>query len=298
MCLVVIAFGVHPRYPLIVAANRDELHARATAPLSRWTEPPGILAGRDLEAGGTWLGLGTRGRVGIVTNFRERPDPRPDAAALSASRAPSRGTLIPAFLGDERPPGEFLTRLEGEATRFAGFNLLLSGDSELWYASNRTRPFARRLEPGLYGLANHLLDTPWPKLTRTRERLKAWLARDSDLAPGAPELPAVAELLDILYDPEPAPEVARVPGSVSGPGAALPAEWERAVSAPFVRHPLYGTRCSTVVLRDAAGRSLVAERCFAASGALSGETRVLLEAAAPEAPLRSPGTHMGAPHSD
>src|SRR5580704_5842111 len=134
MCLVVVAWRVDPRYPLIIAANRDELHARPAAPLARWAAPKGIIAGRDLEAGGTWLGLDTRGRTAVVTNFRERLRPR--------RNIPSRGTLIPAFLGGDLSPAAYLAALETDAPGFSGFNLLLADDTELWYACNRSDGFA------------------------------------------------------------------------------------------------------------------------------------------------------------
>ncbi|MGH8327376.1 MAG: NRDE family protein, partial [Steroidobacteraceae bacterium] len=137
MCLLVLAWKAHPRYRLVVAANRDEYHDRAAAPLSRWSGPPDILAGRDLRAGGTWLGLDRHRRFGVVTNFRE--------LARAAAGAPTRGGLIPQYLGGAAPPGEYLAGLEGEAAGYGGFNLLLADVDSLWYASNRSEPFARAL---------------------------------------------------------------------------------------------------------------------------------------------------------
>jgi uncharacterized protein with NRDE domain len=258
MCLALIAWRAHPRYPLVVVANRDEFHARAAAPLARWSDPPAMLAGRDLQAGGTWLGLDDRGRFGLVTNFRERLRPR--------ANAPSRGLLIPAFLAADRPPGEHLSALETDAPGYSGFNLLLASEAELWYASNREDGFGRVLPSGVYGLANHLLDAPWPKLVRTRTRLRKWLA---DAATDRAEQ-ATGELLQILADREPG---AVDPALATG----LPSHWERALSAPFVLLPEYGTRCSTVLLGDAEGRMHVIERRFGPDGTTTGETRLSLD---------------------
>jgi uncharacterized protein with NRDE domain len=243
VCLVVIAWRVHPRHPLIVATNRDELHARPAAPLARWNAPPGLIAGRDLEAGGTWLGLDPRGRLGLVTNHRERSERRRDA--------PSRGELVPRFLGGSRPAGDYLAELEREAASYAGFNLLLLDASGLWYAHNRQSPFARPLAPGLYGLANQELDTPSPELLRTRARVAECIERSGTAAAAATAtVGAIDELFDILSAPE-----------------------------AFVRHPQYGTRCSTVILGERDGPLIVSERTFAADGSPRGETRLALDTA-------------------
>ncbi len=140
MCLLVLAWQAHPRYRLVVAANRDEFHARAAAPLARWPPPADILAGRDLQAQGTWLGLDRARRFGVVTNFRELQRPQP--------QAPSRGGLIPRYLGGTEDAAAFFAALEPEAARYSGFNLLLTDARELWYGSNRAAPFARALRPG------------------------------------------------------------------------------------------------------------------------------------------------------
>jgi uncharacterized protein with NRDE domain len=257
LCLLVFAWQVHPRYRLILAANRDELHARAAAPLAKWQDQE-ILAGRDLGAGGTWLGVDPARRFGIVTNFRELP--------ASSSTGPSRGGLIPDFLSACEPPQSFLTNLESAASDYAGFNILFGDAHELWYASNRAPNFARRLEPGVYGLSNRLLDTPWPKLTRVRRRFEAWLA--------ASPLPPIGELTAMLED--------RTPSAAEDDAypADLAPEWRRALSAPFVLHPVYGTRCSTVLLIAGDGGLQMTERRFDASGVLSGETQFQVDSAA------------------
>lgn len=258
MCLLVIAWQAHPRYRLIVAANRDEFHERPAAPLHEWSEAPGILAGRDLRAGGTWLALDASRRFGVVTNYRDLQRP--------AAGAPSRGRLIPDYLSRRAGAREFLEALAPAAQQYCGFNLLLADASGLWYASNRASAFFRALPPGIYGLSNHLLDTPWPKLTRVRRAFRAWLDASSAPDPG--------ELMAMLEDRAPAE------AHESLPETGLSPEWERVLSSPFVLHPQYGTRCSTVVLLEPGGAGLVRERRFDAAGAVSGETEVRLRALA------------------
>lgn len=253
MCLLVIAWQAHPRFRLIVAANRDEYHERAAAPLGRWSESPGILAGRDLLAGGTWLGLDPARRFGVVTNFRELQAARP--------AAPSRGSLVPRYLSGTPGAGEFFASLEPDADRYSGFNLLLTDADSLWYGSNRAAPFARALPPGVYGLSNELLDTPWPKLTRVKRRFQAWLGEPTATSEGLFAL--LADRTQALESPPPAP-------------GGLPREWEQILSAPFVVHPSYGTRCSTVLLLEGGGALYLAERRFDAAGERSGETELRL----------------------
>ncbi len=255
MCLLVLAWQAHPRYRLVVAANRDEYHRRPAAALERWPPPVEILGGRDLEAHGTWLALDRARRFGVVTNFRDLQPPRP--------AAPSRGALIPRYLAAAAGAREFCAALESEADRYSGFNLLVSDADSLCYGSNRATPFARALEPGVYGLANELLDTPWPKLVRVRRGFEQWLA---GAVPGTPQ-----ELFALLGDRTPAAAGTAVHG-----GGAVPAAWEQALSAPFVVHRQYGTRCSTVLLQEHDGRVYLGERRFAPLGEPAGETEFRL----------------------
>lgn len=250
MCLLVVAWLSHARYRLVVAANRDEFHDRPAAPLGWWSDLPGVLAGRDLRAGGTWMGLARSGRFGIVTNFRNVEAPAP-------AESPSRGQLVPHFLRAVREPGDFLDDLRATADRYAGFNLLLGGPSALHYYSNADRQPPRALPPGIYGLSNHQLDEPWPKLVRTRQRFATELAH-ADPSPEA--------LFDVLNDRAPAPV-----GDL--PATGLPVDLERALSAPFVRHDRYGTRCSTLAFVERDGHTRVHERRFDATGAQSGSSR-------------------------
>jgi len=255
MCLLIVAWMSHPRYRLVVAGNRDEFHERLAAPLGWWHDNPDILAGRDLQAGGTWLGVSRSGRFGTVTNYR-------DADPAAAPDAPSRGELVPSFLRDQRPTDAFFDSLRSRAAGYAGFNLLVADAGGLHYYSNAGGGTARALPPGIYGLSNHRLDEPWPKLVRTRERFAAVLARAE---------PDATDLLDVLADREPAPVSDR---SADGD---LPPDLERALSAPFVRHDLYGTRCSTAALVERGGRTLVHERRFGADGVQSGASRIAFD---------------------
>lgn len=251
MCLLVLAWMSHPRYRLVVAANRDEFHERPTAPLAWWSDATGILAGRDLTAGGTWLGVTRKGRFGAVTNFR-------DFDSLPASDAPSRGGLVPQFLVGDETPKQFVARVGPGAARFAGFNLLAAGTRSLYYLSNRAVASPRELAPGVYGLSNHELDRPWPKLVRARSRFAAALDDDE---------PDAAALFDVLSDSESADDPAQF-------DTGLPPGLARAMSSPFVRHPRYGTRCSTVLMTDRDGRTVIEERRFDSEGRQTGATRM------------------------
>lgn len=256
MCLLVLAWQVHPRYRLVVAANRDEFHERPTAPMAKWPPPDDIIAGRDLRAGGTWLAMDRRRRFGIVTNFRELQRPAPDA--------PSRGNLIPDYLRNEAGPERFLEELESTAHEYSGFNLLIADQDSLWYASNRASHFARRLSPGIYGLSNELLDTPWPKLQRVRRRFDPLLTQNRELT--------TDELFPILADPTQAGVDEQLPST------GLSREWEQLLSSPFISTKDYGTRCSTVVLLEPSGAVSLTERRFDPRGSSSGETEFTLGA--------------------
>jgi uncharacterized protein with NRDE domain len=256
MCLLVLAWRLHPRYPLVVAANRDEFHERPAAALAKWPAPDQILAGRDLRAHGTWLALDRARRFGVVTNFRELQRPRPSA--------PSRGELIPQYLRSAAAPQQFFAALEGEASEYSGFNLLLADQDSLWYGSNRSTPFARALAPGVHGLSNESLDTPWPKLQRVRRGFEQWLQDAPAADPGG--------LFALLADRT------RVGNEAELPKTGLTREWEHVLSSPFVQDPDYGTRCSTVLMLESSGACYLAERRFDAHGNTQGETEFKLNA--------------------
>lgn len=240
-----------------MAGNRDEYHERPAAPLAPWPDAPGIVGGRDLLAKGTWFAVDGRMRVGVVTNFREFGRRR--------RNAPSRGGLVPGYLSSKESPGAWLRAIETDAPGYAGFNLLLADRDALWYASNRADVFARELPPGIYGLSNEFLDTPWPKVLRIRERFAALIdePRDRD--------GLIDGLLAMLADREPAAD-----GTV--PAGDLSPEWAKKLSAPFVVDPGYGTRCSTVLVIDD-HELVMRERRFDATGQPSGETEHRLNAA-------------------
>ena len=249
MCLLVLAWKAHPRFRLILAANRDEYHDRPSLPLAKLDDHDTILAGRDLRADGTWLAVDRERCVGVITNYRDLQPPLPGA--------PSRGNLIPAYLTGTLCPAKFAAALEPDAARYSGFNLLLADQDSLWYVSNRAEHFACVLSPGVYGLSNQLLDTPWPKLGRVRRRFEELLhsARPSPTA-----------LLDMLGDRAPS-----IPEEAS-PSPGIPADLSRALSAPFVLHPEYGTRCSTIVLIEESNALHVIERSFNNEGEAVGDS--------------------------
>ena len=249
MCLLLIAWKTHPRYRLILAGNRDEFHDRPAAPLNWWQDDPRILAGRDLKANGTWLGVARSGRFGVVTNYRDLQAP--------IEGAPSRGNLVPRFLTGATSPKEFLDDLRGAAMRYSGLNLLVGGSRARYYFSNRGAKAPTALAPGVYGLSNHLLNTPWPKLARTRANFTR-LLEEQDVT--------IDALFAVLADREQAP-------ADGLPATGLPADWERVVSAPFIVNERYGTRCSSVLMVERNGRTILHERRFDAGGIQSGTSR-------------------------
>ncbi|HTC51736.1 MAG TPA: NRDE family protein [Steroidobacteraceae bacterium] len=256
MCLLVMAWRAHPRYRLIVAANRDEFHARPTAPMAVWPDAPDLLGGRDLSAQGTWLAVDRRRRFGIITNFRDLQARRPEA--------PSRGGLIPAWLQTALAPEQYLAQVEPQAQRYAGFNLLLNDAESLHYASNRAPEFSVGLAAGVYGLSNLLLDTPWPKLTRVREKFEQWLAAQPAQESSAQS--ASEPLFGLLAD-----RTRSLPEPASG-ARPLPPEWVEILSSPFVVHPTFGTRCSTLVMIGYDGSLYVQERHFDPHGETLGQS--------------------------
>jgi uncharacterized protein with NRDE domain len=249
MCLLALSWKIHPDFPLILAGNRDERHARASTAVGLWSDAPQVLAGRDLEAGGTWLGVTTVGRVAVVTNYREGLNP--------AKARRSRGALTTDFLTGEASPQAYVGSIQAHAGEYGAFSLICGDGASLWYFSNRGGEPAP-VAPGIHALSNHLLDTPWPKVEAAKARLK--LLSDS----GAITTEA---LFRLLADRAPAPLDAALPDTGIG------AELERRVSAAFVLDPVYGTRCSTLVLCDGQGGMRFAERRFDATGEMI-ETRL------------------------
>lgn len=245
MCLIVVGWQVHPDYPLVVAANRDEFFARPSAPAGFWPQAPDILGGRDLEAGGSWLGVSRNQRFAALTNFREGGKQRPDA--------PSRGALVADFLAGTADPAAYLEALAPRAADYNGFNLFVGDGRRLACFSNRGAGL-RWLEPGIYGLSNHLLDTPWPKLTAAKARFAQALR----------QLPASAPFFELLADRE-------IVTDDSLPKTGVPLAWERLLSAVFVVSPDYGTRASTLLSAHRDGRVSLSERSFGPGGVALGD---------------------------
>lgn len=249
MCLVAFAWRAHSRFPLILAGNRDEFHARPTAALARWADGDAhLLAGRDLEAGGTWLGVSERGRACVVTNVRDPSAPKDGL---------SRGRLALEWLRDGRSADEHAGLLAARASEYRPFNFVLFDRETAWHVGTHPRPAATLLAPGVHALSNGRLGEAWPKTRRLRAALAAWLGR-----PGA----APAELFAPLADEAPAPD-AELPDT----GVGL--ELERFLSPPFIRGPRYGTRASTVLAVAADGGGEILERSFGPDGAAVGEVR-------------------------
>lgn len=237
MCLIVFSYKQHPDYDLIFAANRDEFYGRPTRKAEFWDEHPSVLAGKDLEAGGTWMGITTQGYFSAVTNYRD-PD-------MVKDNPPSRGHLVLDYLKKEKDPEEYLKQVHSKADAYSGFNLLTGTMEKLMYYSNRQKDIAR-LEPGLYGLSNHLLDTPWPKVRQAKSDLDQ-LIRQGEIEP--------SKLYSILTND-------RVADDSELPDTGIPKELERAISPAFIRTETYGTRSSTVLLVDKNGHVTYEERRY------------------------------------
>lgn len=248
MCLALVAIDAHPRYQYVIAANRDEFHSRPAAPAAWGAAAPfiGILAGRDLTAGGTWLGVTAGGRFAFLTNVREPQRHR--------ASAPSRGELVPRVLDKARKPAQALAAIAAGGAAYNGFNLMC-GDAlgAMWFSNRAAPPLP--VQPGIHGLSNALLNTPWPKLTQSKAAFAQWVAHaDADIEP----------LFGLLADRTLAADSAL-------PATGVGLEWERVLSAPFIVSERYGTRCSTVLTIDRDGNAQLIERSFDPSGAAAGQ---------------------------
>jgi uncharacterized protein with NRDE domain len=250
VCLILLAYGVREGVPLVLAANRDEFFGRPTAPAGFWEDAPQVLAGRDLRAGGTWMGVTRQGRWAAVTNYRD------GAAEAIGSR--SRGELVSGFLRGTESPGAYIRSVAEAGAEYAGFNLLVGDRAQVWYHSNRGAG-PRPLEPGIYGLSNHLLDTPWRKVLRGKERM-------AELMAGRGRLDA-EPFFEVLAETDPAPDP-------DLPDTGVGSELERALSSLFIVTPEYGTRASTVLMVEADGVVRFSERSFLGAAARAGEVSV------------------------
>lgn len=245
MCVAAIAWHAHPDWPLVAIGNRDEFHERPAEPLAVWEDGSGIMAGRDLQSGGTWLGVAQGGRFVLVTNLRGHGTPDPGR--------PSRGGLVTRLLNGDADPADARSLA---LDRFNPCNLVCVDRQTAHFLTNRPDALSTRLGHGVYGLSNGTLDEPWPKTLQLKGALVDWLAADrTDLSPLFATL-ANETLLDMGLHPQRASDVAIEPAD----------------TPPFIRHPLYGTRCSTVVAIDRKGRGRVVERRFSPEGEATGET--------------------------
>lgn len=246
MCLIVFAWRPEHELPLVLAANRDEFYARPSLPLAAWEDAPELFGGRDLEAGGTWLGVGPHGRFAALTNIR---DPR------QPPRGRSRGELPVQFLRASQDPEAFLTEIAQQAGDYSGFNLLVGDRQRLWLLNSRGGQ-PQPLGAGLYGLSNADLDTPWPKVEKAKTLLGECLVD-----------PQVPSLLDMLHDDRQA-EDAQLPDT----GIGL--QSERVLSSIFIATGTYGTRASSVLLVRADGSRQLVERSYGPYGAHLGEVAI------------------------
>jgi uncharacterized protein with NRDE domain len=226
MCLLLIANKVHPIYKLVIAANRDEFYDRPASPAEFWGDNPELLAGKDLEAEGTWLGITKNGRFSAITNFRDFHSPVKE-------NAPSRGKLTTDFLLGKDSLQSYTAKLKDISSNYNGFNLVYGIKDELFYFSNQTK-IEIRLAEGIYGISNALLDTPWTKIKRSKKKFSEILNGDAKI---------IENIFVLLNDKETAPDEEL-------PDTGLDKKREKALSSIFIRTPKYGTRCSTVLLID------------------------------------------------
>ncbi|MBW2630780.1 MAG: NRDE family protein [Deltaproteobacteria bacterium] len=238
MCLILLSYKSHPVYPLILAANRDEFYERPTAQASFREEAPDMLAGRDLKEGGTWLGMTKTGRMAAITNFR-------DPLNLK-NGAPSRGGLVSGFLRGNEDPVEYIQNIRQISDRYNGFNLILGNRRGLFYFSNEGDLF-HEISPGIHGLSNHLLNTPWPKVERGRKLLGRLISKT--------ENPPPDEIFRILTDTS-------KPDDRHLPDTGIGLEWERLLSSIFIQSEVYGTRSSSVIFVDRENNVTFIERTF------------------------------------
>lgn len=225
MCLIVLANNYHPNYKLILASNRDEFYSRSTEPANFWKDNPDLLAGKDLQAGGTWMGITKKGRYAAITNFRDPNSMSPKSV--------SRGKIVTDYLTSVESPKNFLENLMETAQKYNGFNLLVGKTNELYFFSNRTNE-PEKLIPNIYGLSNHLLDTPWSKVVKSKQAFSSAIEHKEI---------KTEKLFKLLSD-------TRIPPDDELPDTGVGIEIERIAAPVFIESPTYGTRASTVLLID------------------------------------------------
>lgn len=243
MCIAYLSLGANPHWPVFIAANRDEFHKRAALPAAPWPEHPSLIAGRDLTAGGTWLGVTHAGRWALLTNFRDPGAHREDRT--------SRGHLVSDYLLGDVAPHEYAKKVHAESGQYNGFNLLVGDGLDAWYVGNHSADPPLRLAPGRYALSNHALDTPWPKVERLREQLDLLMPVGDELVLD----PVYAALRDTSR-----------PDDDALPNTGVPLDTEKLLSSIFIVSPNYGTRCSTIIALDPAGRGIFSETTYDPQG--------------------------------
>lgn len=242
MCLILLSYEMHPKYRMVLAANRDEYYDRPTAPIDFHNDSPGIVGGRDLKHQGMWLGITRVGRFAAITNYR---DPSHNLA-----NAPSRGFLVRNFLAGKESPVNYLEHVRSMGDQYNGFNLLVGDPSELYYYSNRGNHI-KKLKPGIYGLSNHLIDTPWPKITKGKSDFGKLLNGKENIDP--------EDIFHILKD-------GSCPPDNMLPDTGVELEWERILSPLFITSDIYGTRSSSIIFIERKGAVTFFERTFIPDG--------------------------------
>ncbi len=237
MCLILLSYDAHPVFKLVIAANRDEFYNRPTAPMEVWEDGPKIVAGRDLKGGGTWMGVSPAGRLAAITNYRDPHSLKPDA--------PTRGTLVTNFLSGKLSASGYLEELSLSAGDYNGFNLIVYDGQDLCFFSNR-EGITRLIPPGVHGLSNHLLGTPWPKIKRGLSLFKSATADETI---------SQENIFKILRD-------RTVPPDSELPETGVGIEWERILSPLFIESNLYGTRASSILSIDTSGQVVFHERTY------------------------------------
>lgn len=245
MCLILLSYDTHPFYRMVLAANRDEYYRRPTATADFLDNAPDILGGLDLKHNGMWLGITRTGRLAAITNYR---DP-----GLDISNAQSRGFLVKEFLFGKESPQSYLQEIKSVGGQYNGFNLLVGDRTELFYYSNRGNRI-QKIKPGTYGLSNHLLDTPWPKIAKGKDALKRLLENNEKINPEN----IFAMLRDGVFPPDDLL-----------PDTGVDLEWERTLSPLFITSEIYGTRSSSIVLIERGGEITFMERTFIPDGGVS-----------------------------
>jgi uncharacterized protein with NRDE domain len=249
MCLCVFAYNHHPDYKLVLAFNRDEFLTRPTKEAHFWEDIPEILAGRDLKQHGTWLGLNTNGKLAFVTNYRDIRNLKEDA--------PSRGELAVNFLASEEAPFDYLMNLQNPQD-YNGFNLVVGDGESLYYYSN-IKGEIEKIEPGIHGISNHLMNTEWNKVVRKKEELAGLLKGDF----------SKDNLFKIMAD-------SRESSGLPLPDTGLEAEIEQKLSAPFITMADYGTVSTTIIVWETSGLIRLYEKRFGQGGGLLNESEYMI----------------------